>query len=78
MNMIHIGSFRRFVEIGRVFGWTDKDTWKTLFAPFKGWDVGCGYCLKESEALKLGKCERYRVMGKGSKCGLLSIYADTE
>ena len=71
--MIHIGSVRRFIELGRSigWGWLDRDTWKTLFPPFAGWDVGCGYCALEAESLRLGRCERHEKMGAGSKCGVL-------
>lgn len=60
---------KRFIEIWKAFGLFDKDTWKTLFPPFKGWDVGCGYCAMYGDALKRGKCERYLIMGENARCG---------
>ena len=71
MKRLHIGNFKRFMEIGRMFGWFDRDTWKTLFPPFAGWDVGCGYCALEAESQRLGRCERHDKMGEWSKCGTL-------
>lgn len=70
---LRIGSLKRFVEIGRCFGWLDVDTWKTLFPPFNGWDVGCGYCAMEKDALKRGRCERHEVMRPDSKCGTFDV-----
>ena len=60
--------FLRFIEMGAVFGFLDKLTWRELFPPFPGWDDGCGYCALESNAAKRGHCERGEKM-KYNKCG---------
>lgn len=65
-----IHRIKRTIEIGKTFGWLDRLTWKTLFPPFRGWDVGCGYCRMEAGALEHGACSRYEQMGTGSYCGI--------
>lgn len=59
----------RITEIWRLFGPFDRDTWKTIFQPFRGWDVGCGYCDLEAEALKQRRCDRARRFHYRGKCG---------
>jgi len=51
----------RFIEFGACLGFLDKDTWRVLFPPFDGWDVGCRYCDLEETSLQHGWCMR----GKG-------------
>ncbi len=58
----------RFVEIWRIFGPWDKLTWMTLFPPYHGWDVGCGYCAMEGDAMKARRCDRAQKFGY-QKCG---------
>ena len=60
----------RFFEIWGIFGPWSTDTWKTFFPPFRGWDVGCGYCRLEKRALRKRHCERAKRMGY-AKCGVL-------
>lgn len=66
----------RFVEILGIFGLWDKHTWKTLFPPFRGWDVGCGYCALVGDALKSGRCDRARELRDGGKCGVTEKKSD--
>ena len=60
----------RFFEIWGIFGPWDRLTWKTLFPPFRGWDVGCGYCALEEDALKARRCDRSREFRHAGKCGV--------
>ena len=46
----------RVREVFQIFG-LHRLTWLTVWPPFRGWDVGCGYCDNEQEALKTGHCE---------------------
>lgn len=60
----------RFAEIWRLFGPASPDTWRTLFPPFKGWDVGCGYCRNEKQALGKRYCRRGELKNYRG-CGVL-------
>lgn len=54
---------RRALELARLFGPFDRDVWRTLFPPFKGWDTGCGPC-KHCPAARLAKrCARGERLG---------------
>ena len=62
---MNIAGFWRMVKL---FGWSYKATWRTLFPPFKGWDIGCGYCYLEAESIKRrvcprGYCHKYKQCG---------------
>jgi hypothetical protein len=58
----------RFFEIWDIFGPWCKYTWMTLFPPYRGWDVGCGYCALEEDAMKARRCDRAKEFGY-EKCG---------
>jgi hypothetical protein len=58
----------RIREIADTFGWTHTITLRTIFPPFRGWDVGCIYCAHEAGSIKAGKCARGKQHGY-SKCG---------
>ena len=58
----------RFREIWSIFGLRDADTWRTLFPPYRGWDVGCYYCACYEDAIKAKRCEHGKLFG-WSKCG---------
>lgn len=60
----------RFFEIWRIFGPWDRLTWMTLFPPFRGWDVGCGYCALCDDALSAHRCDRAREFRYAGKCGV--------
>lgn len=59
----------RFFEIWDMFGPFHFLTWKTLFPPFKGWDIGCGYCALEDDAIKAKHCKRAEAFGYHGQCG---------
>ena len=59
----------RAYEIGKVFSWRDPWTRATLFPPYRGWDVGCGYCKHHRKALRNRRCERAEDFEYSGKCG---------
>ena len=58
----------RFREIWEIFGPWCKYTWMTLFPPYRGWDVGCGYCALADDAMRDRRCDRAKQFGY-KKCG---------
>jgi len=61
----------RFFEVWSIFGPWNKLTWMTLFPPFRGWDIGCGYCRLERLALRKRHCERAKRTWYYAQCGVL-------
>ena len=59
----------RFIDACAVFGLLDRYTWRQLFPPFRGWEGACGYCSREAEAVKRGKCARGKSMNYEG-CGI--------
>jgi len=59
----------RVIEVASLFGWTSRMTWQTIFRPFAGWDIGCGYCQHEARALAARRCARYIATGRKGGCG---------
>ena len=51
-----------------VFGFWHANTLTAFFPPFYGWDMGCGYCAKEAESIRLRKCARGKAH-KWTGCG---------
>ena len=60
----------RLLEIQALFGVFSKWPWMTLFPPFKGWDVGCGYCALEQDSIKAHRCDRSVEFGHEGFCGV--------
>ena len=58
----------RFFEVAGILGFLDKDTWRTLFPPFKGWDIGCYYCDLHDRSVERGACG-YGERRGWKKCG---------
>jgi len=58
----------RFFEVAAILGFLDKDTWRTLFPPFKGWDIGCYYCDLHDRSVERGVCG-YGERRGWKKCG---------
>jgi hypothetical protein len=71
-----VNRFGRFCNTWSIFGPWDRLTWKTLFPPFTGWDVGCGYCALEESAVKARRCDRSRAFRHAGKCGVASLPLD--
>ena len=65
---------RRFAWVWSVFGPWHRYTWRTLFPRFRGWDVGCGYCALEAEALRSGRCNRAAMFRYKGKCGTVQRF----
>lgn len=62
---------KRAIEVARMFGWRDAWVWRTLFPPYRGWDIGCGYCVHEADALAAGRCVRSEALKHRGGCGQL-------
>ena len=60
----------RFIEIWGIFGPFSRDTWGILFPPYRGWDIGCGYCAMEPDAMKARKCARAKAFKYAGACGV--------
>ena len=58
----------RFFEVAAILGFLDEDTWRTLFPPFKGWDIGCYYCDLHDRAVERKACG-YGERRGWKKCG---------
>ena len=65
-----IDRIKRVIELWRCMGWDYRLFKKTLFPPFPGWDIGCGYCYLERRALKAGRCRRSEDVKHKGGCGV--------
>ena len=63
-----IQRIKRYIEIAKYFGWFNSISLRHLFPYYRGWDIGCGYCACEQDAMKSGRCERGIEYG-WQKCG---------
>ena len=63
INMPVIGTLVRFWRMVKLFGWSYRVTWQTLFPPFKGWEIGCDYCGCQAESIRRGECKRGKAFG---------------
>jgi hypothetical protein len=60
----------RAYEVYHCIGW-DWDIVRTVFPPYRGFDIGCEYCAYHEDAMKAGRCELGKEYG-WKKCGRTS------